>query len=70
MNSGLLILHLSLVCPRLEGLEGGDGQPRGIRLRKTHVIWDFDIYNDPRGGKFDFIHIILHHLQILNSCGV
>ena len=25
--------------------------PRGIRLRKAHVGWDFDIHNDPRGGS-------------------
>ena len=33
--------------------DGVVGQPRGIRLRKLHVGWDFDIHNDPLGGKFD-----------------
>ena len=37
---------------------GGFGQPRGIRLRKAHVGWDFDIHNDPRGGKFDSTAIL------------
>ena len=34
------------------------GQPRGNRLRKAHVGWDFDIHNDPRGGKFDSTAIL------------
>ena len=37
---------------------GGVGQPRGIRLRTAHVGWDFDIHNDPRGGKFDSTAIL------------
>ena len=38
--------------------DGGVGQPRGIRLCKAHVGWDFDIHNDPRGGKFDSTAIL------------
>ena len=37
--------------------DGGVGQPRGIRPRKAHVGWDFDIHNDP-GGKFDSTAIL------------
>ena len=36
----------------------GVGQPRGIRPRKVHVGWDFDIHNDPPGGKFDLTAIL------------
>ena len=32
-----------------DGEGGGVGQPRGIRLRKAHLGWAFDIHNDPRG---------------------
>ena len=38
--------------------DGGVGQPRGIRLRKAHVGWDFDIHNGPRGRKFDSTAIL------------
>ena len=38
--------------------DGGVGQPRGIRLPKAHVGWDFDIHNNPRGGKFDSTAIL------------
>ena len=38
--------------------DGGVGQPRGIRLRKAHEAWDFDIHNDPQGGKFDSTAIL------------
>ena len=37
---------------------GGFGQPRGIRLRKAHMGWDFDIHNNPRGGTFDLTAIL------------
>ena len=50
-------MHLSLVCPRMGG-GGGVAQPRGIRPRKAHVSWDFDIHNDPQGGKFDSTAIL------------
>ena len=33
--------------------DGGAGQPTGHRLRKAHVVGDFDIHNGPQGGKFD-----------------
>ena len=45
-----------MVCPRIGG--GGMGQPRGIRLHKAHVGWDFDIHNDPQSGKFDSAAIL------------
>ena len=38
--------------------DGRIGQPRGIRLRKAHVGWDFHIHNDPQGGKFDSTAIL------------
>ena len=38
--------------------DGGVGKPRGIRLRKALVGWDFDIHNDPQGGKFDLVIIL------------
>ena len=44
--------------PQDGGGGGGVGQPRGIRLRIAHVGWDFDIHNDPRGGKFDSTAIL------------
>ena len=31
--------------------DGGVGQPRGIRLRKAHMGWDFDITAIPRVGN-------------------
>jgi len=31
--------------------DGGVGQPRGIRLRKAHMSWDFDITAIPRVGN-------------------
>ena len=33
-------------------------QPTGIRLRKAHVVGDFDIHNSPQGGKFDLTAIL------------
>ena len=41
-----------MVYPRM-GRGREIGKPRGIRLRKAHVDWDFDIHNGPQGGKFD-----------------
>ena len=38
--------------------DGGVAQPREIRLRNAHVGWDFDIHNDPHGGKFDSTAIL------------
>ena len=38
--------------------DGGFRQPRGIRLRKAHVGWDFDSQNDPWGGTFDLAAIL------------
>ena len=46
-------MHLSMVCPRM-----GGRQPRGIGLCKAHLGWDFDIHNDPQGGKFDSTAIL------------
>ena len=43
-------MHLSMVCPRMEGGEGG-GQPTGIRLSEVHVGGEFDILNVPRVGN-------------------
>ena len=40
------------------GWGGGVGQSRGVRLRKAHVSWDFDIHNVPWGGKFDLTAIL------------
>ena len=43
-------MHLSMVCPRI-GMEGGGGQPTGIRLSEALVGREFDILNLPMVGN-------------------
>ena len=48
--------------------DGGVGQPRGIRLRTTHVGWDFDIHNDPGVGNLTAILKSWEDLGMSDKC--
>ena len=45
-----------------EGLKKHPGslrdKPKGNTLHQVHMGWDFDIHDDPHGGKFDFAAIL------------
>ena len=61
-SSSLRLCNAPIIGLPQDGGEGRGGrgvvQPRGSDLRKAHVGWDFDIHNDPRGGKFDSTAIL------------
>ena len=44
-----------MVCPKMAGEGGGGGSanPGELDFVKAHVGWDFEIHNDPQGGKVD-----------------
>ena len=37
---------------------GGSGNPGELDFVKVHMGWDFDIHNDPQGGKIDSTAIL------------